>query len=198
MPQTKKPKPSQTRQGQETRARLIRAALTLFQKQGYHATGVSQILAASGVPKGSLYHHFPKGKEELAVACVDYLAQEMRDRFARATSGEIAADQQITRLFADTAAWIEGHDHGQGALIALLAQEAEPGENALRARVAQAFRDATEQLAEALAAGGAEDPNDLALTILAALDGAIPRARAQRSTTHLSRIGAIIARSARA
>ena len=139
-----------TRQGEETRARLIRAAVTLYQTQGYHATGVAAILSHAGVPKGSLYHHFPDGKQALTVAAVAWLSEEMSGRFARATQGAIPAEKQIQRLFTDTAAWLEGNDFTQGALLSLLAQEAEPGETALRARVAQAYRNATTQLATAL------------------------------------------------
>ncbi|WP_407493483.1 TetR/AcrR family transcriptional regulator [Pseudooceanicola sp. MF1-13] len=183
-----------TRQGTETRTRLIRAAVALYQSQGYHATGVAAILAHAGVPKGSMYHHFPGGKQELTVAAVDWLSEEMAGRFARAMSGDIPASRQVARLFSDTAAWLEGHDYTQGALLSLLAQEVEPSETALRARIAQAYRDATTQLATALEAGGAEMPEELATTVLAALDGGIARARAQRSTVGLHRAGDVLSR----
>ena len=44
------------------------AASELFRRQGYAATGLKAILAASDAPYGSLYHFFPGGKEELGVA----------------------------------------------------------------------------------------------------------------------------------
>lgn len=185
-----------TRQGEETRTRLIRTATALFQSQGYHATGVAAILSSAGVPKGSLYHHFPGGKEALTVAAVDWLAEEMAGRFARATSGGIPASKQVLRLFTDTAAWLEAHDYSQGALLSLLAQEVEPSETALRSRVSQAYRDASDQLAEALEAGGADAPRDLAVTVLAALDGCVARARAQRSSAALHDTGRILAAAA--
>ncbi|WP_375172849.1 TetR/AcrR family transcriptional regulator [Pseudooceanicola sp.] len=186
-----------TRQGQETRQRLIRAALSLYQSQGYHATGVAAILSHAGVPKGSLYHHFPGGKLQLTMAVVDWLAREMADRFDRAATGSIPAGKQILRLFTDTAAWLEGHDYTQGALLALLAQEVEPNETELRSRIAQVYRDATTQLSQALEAGGAARPEDLAITVLSTLDGAIARARAQRSTASLHRCGEMMAEVAK-
>lgn len=52
-------------QAEQSRARLIDAALELFVAQGYEATSISQVLAATGMAKGALYHHFPGGKVEL-------------------------------------------------------------------------------------------------------------------------------------
>ena len=54
-----------------TKDRIINAATILFQQQGYHATGLNQILKESNAPKGSLYYYFPKGKEELALECIN-------------------------------------------------------------------------------------------------------------------------------
>src|SRR3954447_10504404 len=54
-----------------SRAALLDSAALLFRRQGYAATGVNQILEAAEVKAGSLYHHFPAGKAELAAAVVD-------------------------------------------------------------------------------------------------------------------------------
>jgi TetR/AcrR family transcriptional repressor of lmrAB and yxaGH operons len=57
-----------------TRDRLIRSAATIFRDKGYHGTGLAEILADAGVPKGSLYHHFPNGKSDLAIAAADLVS----------------------------------------------------------------------------------------------------------------------------
>jgi TetR/AcrR family transcriptional regulator, lmrAB and yxaGH operons repressor len=54
------------------RERLLAAAAKLFQKKGYGAAGLNEILAASGSPKGSLYYYFPGGKLQLAIEAVEY------------------------------------------------------------------------------------------------------------------------------
>ena len=51
-----------------TRERILRAATRLFQTRGYHGARLSEILDVAHAPKGSLYHHFPGGKEDLAIA----------------------------------------------------------------------------------------------------------------------------------
>lgn len=54
-----------------TRDRLVQAATRLFRQRGYDGTGLTEILTEAGVPKGSLYHHFPEGKADLACAAAD-------------------------------------------------------------------------------------------------------------------------------
>src|SRR4029078_10867980 len=54
-----------------SRVALMDSAALLFRRQGYAATGVNQILESAEVKAGSLYHHFPDGKQQLAAAVVD-------------------------------------------------------------------------------------------------------------------------------
>ncbi len=51
---------------------LIETASRLFRLRGYYGVGLKDILAESGIPKGSLYHYFPDGKEQLAIAAIEY------------------------------------------------------------------------------------------------------------------------------
>ncbi|MEO0937765.1 MAG: TetR/AcrR family transcriptional regulator [Pseudomonadota bacterium] len=60
-----------------TKDRLIEAATLLFRSQGYNGVGVAEILAAAKAPKGSLYHHFPNGKADLALAAAHMASDEM-------------------------------------------------------------------------------------------------------------------------
>ena len=54
------------------RGAIVRAAATLFRRNGYAATGINEIAEVSGAPKGSLYHYFPNGKDEIAEAAVRF------------------------------------------------------------------------------------------------------------------------------
>ncbi|WP_411889752.1 TetR/AcrR family transcriptional regulator [Yoonia sp. SDW83-1] len=73
----------------DTRTKLALKAGLLFQQKGYHGVGVAEILQEAGVPKGSLYHHFPNGKADLALAAADIASTEMLriidDSFSPAT-----------------------------------------------------------------------------------------------------------------
>src|SRR5438093_8805032 len=50
-----------------TRSRVLLATSRLLQTRGYHGTGLAQILSEANAPRGSMYFHFPGGKEQLAV-----------------------------------------------------------------------------------------------------------------------------------
>lgn len=54
-----------------TREKILNTAMRLFNLRGYHAIGLNQIISESNVPKGSLYHYFPGGKEQLALEVIE-------------------------------------------------------------------------------------------------------------------------------
>ena len=60
-----------------TKNKLIWTAAKLFQEKGYNGVGLGEILSVSGIPKGSLYHHFPNGKSDLALAAAKFAHGEM-------------------------------------------------------------------------------------------------------------------------
>ncbi|MEV7027919.1 helix-turn-helix domain-containing protein, partial [Kitasatospora sp. NPDC093558] len=79
--------------GEETRARLIAGARALIEAQGYFGSGVNQIVAESGAPRGSLYFHFPEGKDQLVTAALVQAGREVEDllRSLAADGGDAAA-----------------------------------------------------------------------------------------------------------
>lgn len=73
--------------GEESRQRLIKCAAELFWKNGYSATGISQILRQTGLPKGSFYFYF-KSKDELAVAVTGYYQELLLEHFQSIAQGK--------------------------------------------------------------------------------------------------------------
>ena len=68
---------TQTQKPLSTKDRLIRSSSELFRERGYSGVGVAEILKAANAPKGSLYHHFPNGKSDLALAAAAWASDGM-------------------------------------------------------------------------------------------------------------------------
>ena len=61
----------------DTKWLIINIAKTLFQQKGYKSVGLNEILKECKITKGALYHHFPNGKEELLIACLHSMNEEI-------------------------------------------------------------------------------------------------------------------------
>ncbi|MCP1184074.1 TetR/AcrR family transcriptional regulator [Paenibacillus sp. 1781tsa1] len=90
------------------RESIVSTAARLFFSQGYHATGLNQIIKESSTPKGSLYHYFPHGKEELAHECIqkanEHILQTFEKTFAAHDNTGDAIQQFIHDLAYETEA----------------------------------------------------------------------------------------------
>lgn len=95
-----------------TRERLITSAARLFRQNGYHGTGLAQVLSDSHAPKGSLYHHFPNGKSDLAMASASWVSggviRIIDDAFTPApdfATGATTFCHKLAKLFEVTDDW---------------------------------------------------------------------------------------------
>lgn len=80
---------------------IVDTASRLFFSQGYHATGLSQIIKESGTPKGSLYYYFPNGKEELAHACIKKTNDEILQKFEQVFAAHGNTGDAIVQFMLD-------------------------------------------------------------------------------------------------
>ncbi len=87
-----------TKKAYSTKDRLIRSAANLFRKRGYHGVGLSDLLRDAQAPKGSLYHHFPDGKPDLARAAAHWASDEMLRLIATSFDGAEDFTQGMTTL----------------------------------------------------------------------------------------------------
>jgi AcrR family transcriptional regulator len=84
-------------QRDRTRSALVREGRRLFAAAGYGAVGLAEVVAAAGVTKGALYHHFPGGKADLFRAVLTQVQDEVGEQVAA------AADQHDDRWVGFTA-----------------------------------------------------------------------------------------------
>ena len=164
------------------RERLIEAAATLFRRYGFNGVGLNRILAESGAPKGSFYHHFPKGKDDLAAAAVTSAAAVITDMIDRAfdnaetfEAGAASLSRKIARLF-ESSGWLDG------CPVASVLLETSQTSEALADVAKSVFDQWIDQVAAHARRLGVEgDPRHKATKLLIALEGAWLLARAQRS-----------------
>ena len=108
-----------------TRDRIIRKTAELLTCQGYHATGLSQIVRESEAPRGSpLYHYFPNGKEELAAEAVRFRGEQMRDHVAYELARYDDVREAVRRLIETVSKNLVRRDFGAGAPVAAVSMEA--------------------------------------------------------------------------
>lgn len=85
-----------------TREKILTTAAFLFQKNGYHATGLNEIIKESSTPKGSLYYYFPNGKEELLAATIklmgDTIQHQIEEELAKNSDPILAFTEFILDL----------------------------------------------------------------------------------------------------
>ncbi len=172
-----------------TRDRLVLNAARLFQQRGYHGVGLAEILAESGAPKGSLYHHFPNGKADLALAAADWAGGEMQRIMADAFEHAASFDDGATTLCFKLAKLFDLSGHRDGCPVSSTLFEG-AANDAFRDRAAEIFAgwigtvtthgvrfglspDAAEMMAERLFMG---------------LEGAWVLARAQKTAEPLRRL----------
>jgi len=158
---------------------MIDAAIRLLAEDGYQATSFSEVLARSGAPRGSIYHHFPGGKDELVAAALDTQLARVLDRLETLDG---STPQTIVTAFMD--GWRRGliaTDFSVGC--SLLAVTVTAGAGRLRQQAGTHFRDWRSSLARLFASGGVAERTAAAFAaqLLAAAEGAVAVARAEGS-----------------
>lgn len=165
------------------REQIIETTCQLMEMQGYHGTGLNQILAESGAPKGSLYHYFPDGKVELGLEAIASSSNKIESRI-RAVMAEIDDPVTAVTTFISTlAAQIDISGYRAGSPITAIALEAASTNDSLREACRQAYQNWQDAFYEKLRQGGFSEARSrlLATMIIAALEGGIILSRSQRS-----------------
>ena len=174
----------------DTRQRIVRSTRTLLRRQGYHGTGLAQIIQHSGAPRGSVYFLFPGGKEEIAVAAVAEWAEELDGVLHTTRDQSPSARAWIGALAALFAADLRSSDFTEGLPVTTVTLDSVPGSPALAQACQAAYARWLGTVASGLRAYGVRGPQaqTLATLLLAALEGAAVLCRAYRSTDPLDDI----------
>lgn len=171
----------------DTKTRILDATAELFMRYGYTGTGLKQIVADANAPFGSVYHHFPGGKQALGVEVIHRSGAMYQELV---TSVFDAAPDMLTGVrdaFAGAAAVLEATDYADACPIETVALEVASSNEPLRIATAEVFEQWTEAASLRFRAEGFADATarELAVFVIAQLEGAFVLCRATRTTEAL-------------
>ncbi|MGI8857426.1 MAG: TetR/AcrR family transcriptional regulator [Thermomicrobiales bacterium] len=159
--------------GSDSRERMVQSAAALIGAHGLNATSFADVIAESGAPRGSIYHHFPEGKKQLAEEAIHWTSEQIL-AYQRACVATTAAD--VLKWFVDL--WRQSllaSGCTAGCPVVGVAINTLAGEVDLIAVVRAAFQSWVALLAAQLEAVGvpAQRAAAIALTALAGMEGAL-------------------------
>ena len=172
----------------ETRSQLLEKGGDLVSSRGFNATGVQEMTAAAGVPKGSFYNYFDS-KEAFAVEVLsEYWGSVVELYGPILTDSHTSPLSRITRYFAGLADFHERRQYAFGCLIGNMALEVTPSSEEVRAKLAAIYREWSRSLTDCLREAQARkeltpgrDTRQLAAALIDAFEGAVMRTKVERS-----------------
>jgi AcrR family transcriptional regulator len=167
---------------------MIRSAAVLFRERGVHGTSLSDVVAHSSAPRGSIYHWFPGGKAQLAAEATRYSGEFIAAGIAAA----LEEDDPVAAVRAFASLWrqvLSDSDFSAGCPIVSATLEG-ARTPAARDAAGAAFERWQELLGAAFGRRGVTPVRaaSLATLTVAAVEGAIVLSRAQRSSAPLERV----------
>ena len=161
------------------RRRMVLSALQLIAERGVQGTSIADVLERSGAPRGSVYHHFPGGKDELVSAAMEYMATDARAPLLALRGSDIAGIVTgFTNLWRGV---LTRSDFAAGCATAGVTVSGES--ETARAAARKVFEVWIEDLTDLLEAAGAERSRaaGFAWMLFASTEGALVFARAEHS-----------------
>ena len=178
----------------DSRASMVRSAASLIRTRGVSGTSFSDVLADSGAPRGSIYHHFPRGKDQLAGDAIGWTSERVlaHQRACRATSAK-----GVLECFIDMWRQVVLASGGMaGCVVAGVAIDTVGDGPGLIDVVRATFRSWVDLLSEQLAATGvpAQRASAIATATVAGMEGALILCRAEGGVRPLETVAAELLR----
>ncbi|WP_404789696.1 TetR/AcrR family transcriptional regulator [Altericista sp. CCNU0014] len=178
---------------QDTRARIIEQAATLFNQQGYSGASMSALMQLTGLQKGGIYNHFDS-KDELALAAFDFAIHRIQQKFIGALNGKRHAADRLIAILNVYGNLLDDPFLQGGCPILNTAVESDDTHPALRERAKKAA-DAWRSLIQRIVEKGVMrkelhstvDPENVSSILIATIEGAIMLTKLYEDTAHLHR-----------
>ena len=169
-----------------TRERMVISTALLIRERGARATSIDDVLVHSGAPRGSVYHHFPGGRQQLLREAIEYAGDFVAKRIEKAGG----ALEVLDLLLEDYRSQLERSEFRAGCPVVAVAVEAGDPQSELHEPAAAAFGRWHEVLSQRLKNDGvnAARADELATLVIASIEGALVMARARRDAQPLDSV----------
>jgi len=164
---------------------MLSAATELFRARGYEGVGIAELLEKAGAPRGSLYFHFPGGKEQIGAEVVERVGRHVALRFRALHESGVDLETFIERVFKTTAKESKDRCYKATCPMAVIAAEVDTQSPKLAAAVREVFSSWESEIAEATRTRGmsAKNADTFASALVGAMEGAFIVSKAQASST---------------
>jgi len=167
-----------------TREKLIMTTSKLIRKKGYFGTGINEILKSVEVPKGSLYHHFPAGKDELIQAAILYGGEAMMQKYGDALRGKDAVEG-LSAMVDVMVAELRDSNFEDACPIAAVALASGTIDESIRMACDKVFKGWQSSLAGYLERRGVTNAEEKANELYAMFEGGYVLSKAHRDLNYL-------------
>ena len=169
------------------REQIITTTCQLIELQGYHATGLNQILAESSAPKGSLYYYFPDGKDGLIAEAIAHTSDIITQRLQEGMNAHESAAAAIPAFLRNLAHHVQRSGFQAGGPITAVALEAASTNERLNTACRTAYGQWQAVIEQKLLADGYEAVRAARLSkiVIALIEGAIILSRTERNVAAL-------------
>jgi TetR/AcrR family transcriptional regulator, lmrAB and yxaGH operons repressor len=177
------------------RGAIVRAAAALFRRNGFAATGINEIAEVSGAPKGSLYHYFPNGKDQIAEAAVRFAGAGVVATLEKLEREHDTAAAMIRAYCKLLAGWMAKSSFRDGCPIATTLLESAPQSPNMAAAGREAFAGWCAVITRALVRDGfgKAEARRLATLTVSSIEGALILARVERGAAPIDDVARSLA-----
>jgi TetR/AcrR family transcriptional repressor of lmrAB and yxaGH operons len=172
---------------------MVLATLDLLRRSGLSGAGINQVVAASRAPKGSVYHYFPGGKQQLVTEALREAERTVGESFAQVFRAKAPVGGKVRTLFTRAAAGLEANEFAKGCPVAAVTLDLDRESQALRAVCDRVFDRWVDVITQGLDDVPPGDRRAVAQLILATLEGGLILARAQGTKAPLVESGNTLA-----
>jgi TetR/AcrR family transcriptional repressor of lmrAB and yxaGH operons len=165
----------------------MEATFHLIEQQGYHGTGLNQIVKESGAPKGSLYYYFPGGKEELVAEAIALFGGSLLERIQGVLAETKDPAETISAIFTNFAKKLDAMGCTRSGSFAAIVLETSNSSEKLRKACERLYDNCTHAYQEMFVSFGfpIDQANRLATWVTTSMEGAIVLCRAKQSSSPL-------------